>query len=51
MTKVQPPVAPGGRFAKDRFVIGLFVLKRGWPRPLVVHAARWAALCNMMRLS
>ena len=29
----------------------LFVFKRGWPRPLVVHAARWAALCNMMRLS
>jgi len=23
MTKVQPPVAPGGRFAKDRFVIDL----------------------------
>jgi len=21
MTKVQPPVAPGGRFAKDRFVL------------------------------
>ena len=32
-------------------VTRLFVFKRGWPRPLVVHAARWAALCNMMRLS
>jgi len=29
---------------------GLLVLERG-PRPLVVHAARRAALCNMMRLS
>ncbi len=29
----------------------LSVLERGRPRPLLVHAARWAALCNMMRLS
>jgi len=29
----------------------LLVLERGWPRPLLVHAARWAALCSMMRLS
>jgi hypothetical protein len=28
----------------------LFALERG-PRPLTVHAARRAALCNMMRLS
>ena len=49
MTKVQPPVAPGGHFAKDRFVIdtdagtvqcpaGVVVairpLKTGWDRGL-----------------
>ena len=38
---------------EDKWTVGwgLCVFERGWPRPLVVHAARWAALCSMMRLS